>query len=269
MTTFVFTKTLTLKYLSMATTKVIGVTGIEYEVCELTGQHQAVMTKGGGKNMAKKLGELFKMVVKSAGILKNPSDEDLLKIPSADRKLILLTTRNFSLDYDPNFRFEYSYRSDEGKQITTEMEVTISTDYDIKPYINNKGEVIQVKDLNELDLEIETILPKSKKIVRYKMLDGVGELKASTIKESDIDSNTPLYIRNLREITKGADGSDLPLVIRGESLSLRDIEHIRRSIKEHEGYVDSTFVIEHPETGEEIKMDLLAQVGFMFPSGAI
>lgn len=252
--------------------------GIECEIKELDGSHQSILTKGGNKNIEKKLFEMLKDIVVRIGSKNRPEEEDILRILAADKKHILVMARQFALDFDPVFRFDYEYKKDDGTKGKEEFEIPIPENgLPVRPYMVEVKEGKEVKfvpasyaELDDIVKTVELTLPRSGKIVRYDLLDGYGERRGSSVGKNERDVNTPLRMRNLRTFKKSSDGkTEIPVSLDPNKMSLKDIEFVRADIKKREGQVDTEVIIEHPETGEEKIIDALGQVAFFFPSQAI
>jgi hypothetical protein len=240
--------------------------GLTCKVKDLTAGHQEDLTKGGSVNLDAKLNALLKDVIIEFGGKSNLSDEDVLDILSADRKKILFELRQYSLDFDPNFKFTYKY-TEGGEKKEIEQEVDLSDGLPERPFYKTWETFEEMKG----DKVVEVVLPKSEQRVKFKLLDGRGTMLGSAIKKADLNVNSGIVARSPQVFHKlDGDGKELWLKLDPRKLSLKDVEFLRRSIKDHEGQVDTELMFENPVQGEQdVVVDMLGQVAFFFPSEAI
>lgn len=240
--------------------------GLFCRINELTAGHQEDLTKGGSANMDAKLNAVLQDVIIELGGKSNLSEDDILGILGADRKKILVELRQYSLDFDPNFKFTYKY-TDGGEKKEVEQEVDLSDGLPETPFYKTWETFEEML----ADKKVEITLPKCGKRVRFNMLDGRAGLIASGIKKADMSVNSGIKIRKPAYFHKNDDaGKELWMEMDLRKLSLTDIEFLRSEIKRHEGQVDTELMFENPVVGEkDVVVDMLAQLAFFFPSEAI
>lgn len=211
-------------------------------------------------------------VVVRIGDIHTITEDTLRSLLSADRKSILVNTRMFSLGEDnKEFAFKWKYLDKDSKEQQVEKVADLTDGFPTKPYpfqCSTYDEVNQKK-------EIEFTLPRSGEKCKITLLDGKGEEAGSLTKKKDRSSHTPIVMRNPR-ILRESEGKN-PIWIQADldSMSLRDIEAIRKTIKDNEGQVDTEMMFEHPEAEyrspaeRNVVVDLLGEMAFFFPSEAI
>ena len=253
--------------------------GIECEVKELIGKHQRWLTENDGTDFNSKLDKVLADVVVRIGSLTKITEETIRTLLATDRKKILVEVRQYSLDFEKTFEFNYEYTNSQNEKCEHELSIDISNGFNEKPLkvINSEGDVVEspYKELSEVVKDINIVLPKSGKRVIFSLLDGNGEKKAASIPRKSRSSHSAIMIRNPREIIQSNAGNDLPIVLDLDLLSIKDIEFLRSTIKEFEGSLDTEIMFEHPEAetksakDKEIVIDILGEVAFFFPSEAI
>lgn len=263
------------------TTTIILTSGIEAEIKELMGLQQDILTKQDGTSTNEKIDKMLSSCIVRIGDTYEPSPEFIKSLLQADKKKLLLELRMASTDNDPLFVFEYTYE-EKGQKKTKTHEILIEHEVEeidpttgeskvvtkpgllAKPYYNARA----YTSYSEIDKVVKIVLPKSKKEVHYTMLDGAGSAIGAAVKKTEISTHTPLLMRQPKEIIKTENGT-IPTALNLNTLPLKDIEYLRKSIKDHEGDVESEFIIKHPVTDAEIITDMLAQKAFFFPSQAL
>ena len=267
-------------------------TGVSFVVKELTGKEQRLMTEQGDKKQGDSFLEMMESIVISIGSVQNPKKDFIKKLLSGDRKKILLEARKFSLigtDQENKFTFNYKYTNSKKTKEEHEFVVDLSNGCPETPYPifdPKTGEVqkdetgkplpVVCTEYDQVQKDVTITLPRSKKQVIFTLLDGFGEDIATLSKKKDKSSHTTLQMRNPRELYKKESSSEaIPIQLHLDSLSLVDIEYLRKAIKNVEGEVDTIVEFEHPEAeikiGSEktVRIDLVSQPAFFFPSGAI
>lgn len=252
--------------------------GIECEVQEFKAKHQEMLTAGlNSKKFSERLGEILKDVVVRLGSVTNITQEVIDNLLSCDKKKILIECRFFSLGFE-DFEFDYEYRTDKGLKKT--HRVVISFDEDgfptkgLKKLRNGQFEDAVYTEVDDIEKDVEVVLPRCGERVRFTMLDGKGEAMMAGINRKDISSSTPILIRRPVKFHKDNAGKDIPIQLRLSDLSIADIEFLRKTIKEVEGNIDSTVTFTRPEdddtgTSDEVTLDVTQVTAFFFPSGAI
>lgn len=243
--------------------------GVECEVKEMTGKEQRILTEQDGKSFGVKLNEVLQSIIVRIGSKKVISTEDITNLLSEDRKCILWECRMFSVGEDV-FKFRYNYIDKNKKEQVLEMDVDLNDKEPMKPYAE------QYTELSEIKKDVFITLPRSKKKVRFKLLDGFGESIGASMKKSELSSHTPILMRQPVEFIKTNNGqSETPVKLNLDKLSLVDIEALRKAIYEAEGKFPTELKFEHPEADlkpsaeKYVVTDLLGEIAFFFPSGRI
>lgn len=237
--------------------------GVECEVAELTGKEQRLLTEQKHKKFTEKLEDVLVSVLKRVGNNHTISEEFVKTMLSEDRKAVLWKARMISVE-EPTFNFGWDYVDQNDKKQTHPLAVDLTVDYQWKPYYK------QWKEYDEIDRQVTTTLPKTQKVITFTLLDGVGERAGNATKKDERSSHTPILMRNPTELIEGT-----PVKVNLDKLPLKDIEHLRKAIKEHEGKVPTEVRFEHPDAEykaqheKDVVLDLLGQLAFFFPSEAI
>lgn len=261
----------------------ILVSGVKATYTSLTGKHQRLLSENEGKNFATTIYDVMADVVKSVGSLSGSdlspkffSDVMLEK----DRRDLQVAIRMYSMNDEPLFSFDFKYDDAEGRKKVDPVDIRLEYDEDYidedtgqkktrtvvgcpcKPYYK------QWTEYSEIDRAVVIILPDCKKEVQFFLLNGVGaKLLQTTPKKKRsthtlIEMHTPCY----KELT---DKSFKWISLDLDDLTLKDIEFLRSEIRRHEGFVDTEVVFLHPVTQEKQFVDIVGQVTFFYPSGAI
>lgn len=243
--------------------------GVECEVKEMTGKEQRILTEQDGKKFGDKLNAVLLSVVVRIGSKKVVSEDDIKKLLSEDRKCILWECRMFSVGED-KFTFSYNYVDGNNKEQTMNLDVDLEDREPVKPYKT------QYSELDEIEKDVFITLPRSGKKVRFTMLDGVGESIGALMNRKQLSSHTPIMMRRPVEFVKTNEGkTETPVKLNLDTLSLVDVEYLRKSIYENEGKFPTELKFEHPEADSKpvseryVVTDLLGEVAFFFPSGRI
>jgi len=268
-----------LKKNTMETTHVFNLlSGVECEVKELTGKHQKMLTAG-SKDFEKKLSAMLSDVIVRIGDERQIDEEFIKGMLSCDKKKALVEIRQFSLGFEETFSFTYDYRDLDNTKQTHEVNVHLEDGNFPSRTVKREGEEGLVDaDYTDYADVLENkdkfiTLPRSGKEVRFTMLDGRGEAIGSAAKKADRSSHTLLKMRRPVYFHKKEGGNEaVPIQLDLDELSYMDIEHLRKEIKLHEGFVDTEIVFEHPnsELGEDdLREDVLGITAFFFPSEAL
>lgn len=253
--------------------------GVPCTVKELTAKHQRMLTEQKNKTMHENLNEVLADVIVELGDRKQVSVDFVRAMLSEDRKLALCEVRQFTMDFDPLFKFTFDYLSSTGEKEKAPLEIDLSEGFKAKPYMvihPESGELVAAsyESYDEIKRTIEITLPKSGQKVKFDLLDGEAEVRAQKIKKADRNSHSAILIRKPRYMHNNGS-SEVEMGLRLDDLSIKDIEYLRTQIKAFEGKVDTEAMIEHPEaetkTGKdkEVIVDLLSTLAFFFPSEAI
>lgn len=243
--------------------------GVECEHTELTGKEQRLLTEQKGKKMGEQLNDVIESIVKRIGSNHTVTAETVKSLLSEDRKAILWQARRESVSGD-EFMFNWDYIDTDKKQQNKTMKVAlVDESFAWKPYLQ------QATEYEQINKHVEITLAKSGKVVRFTLLDGVGESVGSATKKDERSSHTAIYMRNPVEYMQGASEKNIPVRLNLDKLPLTDIEQLRLAIKEHEGKVPTEIRFEHPDADYKLQheknvvIDLLSQLAFFFPSEAI
>jgi hypothetical protein len=256
--------------------------GVKCGVTDLYGKHQRILTQGSniGKRFNENLSTILADVMVYLGEIKNVTIEDVNEMLDCDRRAALCEVRQFSLDFNPNVAFNYEYTDeDTNRKIVFPVEIDLSKDDGRFPFVpvkvyNKDGELVPVvyskySDVIKNKNRIVT-LPKSKKEITFIMLDGKGNEVGAAIKKKDRSSHSPIKMRRPIEYIPSSDGKNsTPVQVNLDTLKFKDVEHLRGEIRKLEGRVDTEVALKHPDTGEDIFLDILGVVAFFFPSGQI
>ena len=239
------------------------VSGVKCEIKELTGKHQEILTRQTrGESHADRLNQVLKSIVVRVGSVSNITEEFIENMLSEDRKHILVTARQFSMDFEDSFVFHYDYEHN-GRKKTYEVEIPLEDGkFPIKPLDT------LVEDYADITKEVSLELPKSGLKVKFSPLTGVGERMASNAKREDRNASLIYTIRKcmyFRDTEKGG----VWMKLNPADLNFKDLKVLRDEIFKYEGKVDTEIIFNHPDTDEKINIDVVNTVDFFFPSGSI
>jgi len=256
--------------------------GIECEVGEMTGLHQRLLTEQKGKKLGDNLNEMLASLLVRVGSTNGPFKVDFVqRMLSADRRTALAQARMFSVpDEEPeegeekgkrNFNFTWKYMDHSGNEQELPKTVDLSEGFPIKPFPS------QWNEYDHIERDVLVNLEGCGKTVKFSLLDGLGELILANTKKDERSSHTAILMRNPCFMTKTSnDTVPIRMGVRDlDNLSLRDIEKLRKAIKEAEGRIDTEIRFEHPDAERLPKhekwviVDLLDVLAFFFPSEAI
>lgn len=251
--------------------------GVECTVKEMTGIHQRILTEQTNKKIGDNLNEMLADLIIKVGTKTSGFDVEFVnRMLSGDRRKALAEARMFSVGLPDehgkvNFDFTWEYVDNDGNDRKLEQTVDLTAGFPETPYYR------QWENYDEVEKDVLITLPSSGLNIKFTMLDGIGEYLGSKTKREERSSHTPILMRQPR-IMKKTDNAVTPINMSSadlDKLSYRDIEHLRKAIKDHEGRIDTEMKFEHPEA--EIKdphekyviVDLLQLKAFFFPSEAI
>ena len=244
-------------------------TGVTCEVEKFTGNQQRILTEQTDKPIALRMAELILSVTKRIGNNIHLSIADIDNLLSEDRKYILVKAREYTMAYDPIFRIDYEYKSVSGEFLKHPVDFTIPEEgLPCKPYAQ------QVDDYSDIQREYQVTLPDSGVDCLFNLLDGHAEKRFGAIPKKQISAHTPLMMRNVRTLHKDG-GSTIPIQANFDKMSMQDLTFLRKEIEKVEGEVLTTIKFDHPEADSRpdkeriVTVDMLNEVGFFFPSGAI
>ena len=260
------------------------VSGPLCEVTEFTGKQQEILTQS-NKKQDKTISKASRTDILIASLLVAVGSERLehwsedkklafvQKMLGFDKQKLLIEARQFSLDFDPDFTFKYTWLDDAGDKQVDDINVILPYDQDNFPQQTMKieidGELVDA-DFTEYsevleNTKVNLTLPKSGLEISYYMLDGTGEAIMRGIKEADRTINTLL---EARRPVKYVEGTAISLNL--STLSMKDLAVLRTSIKEREGAVDTVIMFEHPDKDNKfgaeknVELDILGINAFFF-----
>lgn len=274
----------------MNTHKFRLISGPICEVKEFTGRQQEILTgsnktKDKSKFNASRTDRLIASILVAVGSerLENFSEDKKMEfvktLMAFDKKHIIIQARQFSMDFDPNFSFRYKWLDDLGNKQEETIDVLLPYDEEhfpttsMKNY-NEAGELEDVLCEEYYEVveksKVTITLPKSGEKVSYTMLDSIGENIIANVKAEDRHINKLL---EARRPVKYIDGTPVSLNLR--DLSFKDIEYLRKSIKDTEGDIDSIIMFEHPDAenragkDKTVELDIVSIEAFFFLSEAL
>lgn len=250
-----------------ATFKFLLVSGVEAEVTFLTGKQQRILTqKLKGQTYSDRLDALLADVLVRVGSYKAIDVDFVQNMLTADRRLALVMTRQFTMDFEKTFKFAYEYESVNGGKATKEFEIPLN-DEGVFPVVPMTE---QYKEYGEIPQHKFVKLPKSGLEVRFELSTGRSERFIATTKKEERSTHSVLEMRR-PAYKKDEVWRKLEL----DDLHLRDIEALRQAMKEGEGRVDTEIQFEHPEAEHKepheqiVTVDVISSINFFYPSGKI
>lgn len=241
--------------------------GISCTIQEMTGESEFFLTNEKYKAKGKGLIALMLDCITRIGDRTTVSEKDIRRMLSGDRKKALIEIRQLSNDYDPEFKFKYEFGNTGGLREKFEYNVTFDEkSFPDKPYAH------QYNNLAEINREIEFTLPRSGKVVTWKMLDVETESDHDAL--YDVEGRSSLTMLELRDpiyFIDDVDGTNQkvkrPVKLDLRKQSWKDLDALRKNILDTEGNVDTLLTIAHMTNKEkEARIDLLSVAAFFFPS---
>jgi len=247
--------------------------GVECEVQELKGKHQRILTEQSNETHSSKLDKILADLIVSIGDRGNVDVAFVQKMLASDRKKSLVEARQFTMDFETSFDFTYDYVDANGKKQDYPLHIELDEGFPTKPLMvidEEKGMIeAAYENYDDIQRAIKITLPSGTE-VEFDLLDGKGEELAMKTKKAARSSHTALTMRRPRYYSDGT-----PIQLNLDNLSYRDIEALRKAIKELEGQVDTEIMFEHPESElkspneKDVVLDVLGVIAFFFPSEAI
>jgi hypothetical protein len=209
--------------------------------------------------------------------------------------------RQFSLDYQETFDFDYEWALKDGHRQKQDYTVNFTPeDFPFTPYAwvreaydqavanaREKAESdgreftederwrIPIPDLYQ---DYQTVLEKKKYVVelprsgakvRMELLDGVGETHLIQMPDEDQSSHTPIKLRN-PQVLEMKEGKEREYSLNLDKLSIKDISFIRKTFRDLEGDIDTSMVIANQkDPNQTVRVNLIALPAFFFPSVVI
>lgn len=255
--------------------------GLECTITELGGKQFRILSKKvKGETHTDRLTRMLASIIVEIGgtNLKNMNTDAAVEVVKGlfanDRKHILVEARQFSLDFEPDFKFEYEF-ADGGTTFKESLSADLSDTYGHFPVTPMK------KQFNALysdgDKWVELILPRSEVKVKFNPLDGKGESIGANTK--DPDYNMLFTMRRCQYLDTDAGeetGKGVWVSLNPEQLNQRDYAFLFNAFKEYEGSVDVEMKFKHPKAAELgltgadafIIVNLLEVDSFFFPADA-
>jgi uncharacterized protein YacL (UPF0231 family) len=264
----------------MNTKKIKLPSGVECIISELLGKHQRLLTQKNGEDVTGNFNEVLVSIIQELGDIKSVALSDVQGMLAPDRKEVLVQARHLTMGKNEPFNFNFEYYD---KVIGRKEKLALSYDFiesgdfpvtEVKK-LDADGKVViaNYTKFSEIVKEFEIVLPRSKKLVSFTMLDGHGETIVAETKKKNRDSHLPLRARKVKEIVvvdkQGKDKKPTKVNLNLDTLPLKDIAVLRNTIQELEGRVDTEIAFEHPETEEMTYQDALGSLAFFFPSESI
>lgn len=253
--------------------------GVECEVKGMVGKHQRILTEKQNSDSNDNLNKVLADVIVRVGSNKDINEQFVKSMLSCDRKKALVEVRQFTMDFETSFEFNYDYKDSNGQKQNYPLTLDLTDGFPVKPLIIVEGDKVKEADYTEysdIQRDIELVLPKSGMKIVFSLLDGKGEDIGSRTAKGNRSSHTAIKMRNPRELKESKNsGEIIPIQLNLDNLPFKDIEYLRATIKEIEGRVDTEFMFEHPEADfqplgqRDVVIDIISQKAFFFPSEAI
>lgn len=273
--------------------------GVPVECFQLYGEHYEILTSNKYKG-EEKMNELILSLLVSVGSVKiKNSPENKLKnrqflnsIRGEDKRHILASVRQASMDYEKYFEWVYKWVKEDGTSMDTPQKVNLN-DVEKEYTQNHLDKLVEIygaehleffKELNangtflttpsmhraseysDLQTDYIVTLPKLKMDIKLRYLTGTGELFLANFNKKKISTNTLIEAR-FPEYQEGEKW----IRVKAKDLHMQDLEYLRGQIEKHEGNVEMELRFKNPDTTSSqktISVDLIGETAFFFPSGA-
>lgn len=289
----------------MQSNKTVLTCGLVAITGALLGKHQRILSESRGDfyaGLEEVLASLtYKLGDKDLTTLSPEERKEIFaKMPSFEKRKLLVDIRQASLGNDPYFDFDFTYKSErketKDKEITTTINCMFDEGFPFKPtcrftpdILEGKTSIREIKEaLNNLTpvnystvdemiagKKVDVVLPNSKMKISFTMLDAGGEAIIRKVTANTVTSHTPLLARNPIYYDEET-GTPIRMLSNDlDKLTYLDIETLRAVIKAVEGRVDTEYKFTHPEAdlkpdaSKYVVIDVLSEIGFFFPSGAL
>lgn len=254
-----------------------NLSGIEYEITEFSGKHQRLVSQREEGIDKGSLEIILSDIIVRVGSVKisNLPDAERLefvkKLPSEDRKKALFVARQYTYE-DNTLDFIYHYVSKVGAKKGLSLTHKVFVE-DINAMIQEFPYPNQVTELKDFPFEQFGMFPKSKEEYRFRIR--TGESEEIMMRDKNPSSHTMILASQPKVVRTTNKQGDLlkepvPVVIDfrmlDSVLSVKDIETLRGHINKVEGKFKSTIGFPHPETSEDVILDLLQIPAFYLPS---
>lgn len=276
--------------------------GVSFKVRALKGKDQETLTTVDQDNSS--TSSIDKVLANCLISIGNKGDAEITPkvvggLLSNDRKFILVTLRQHTLNYKELFEFKYEWPIDSGKKDKDVQEFSVnftSDNFPIKPYWWIKEKIEEtLKDDPDIDIpdghkvlypvmfenysdmieehqEVEGEF-ESGTLYKWKLLD--GQMEKNMVASKKINVNTPIKMRNVKylfgdapDVEQGGDAKKQVWTIFNVSdADILDLEQLRAEIGDKEGMVDTGLTIQHQTNPlKQVKIDLISTPAFFFPS---
>lgn len=269
--------------------------GFEVQVRPMDGRHQTMLTKQSQLTFPERISTVMADLVDYVGSVRRPDAKFFDNMLAGHRAKIMYEIRQFSLDFDMDFKFKLDFYNPKTKrkepvefdqmleheieeEVEGELVITKHPGLRSHPYkVLVDGEYVprvyeadaDYQAVIDIDKYIYTTLPKSGKEIRFRMLDGRGESLGAKFKKEDLSSAVLLDMRFIQEKLQ-LEKSVQWLEARHETYNIKDLTHIRTLIQKHEGRLDSETKVTNPfDESEQQVLNILGSVSFFFPGGVI
>lgn len=253
-----------------------NLSGIEYEITHFSGKHQRLISQRDDGVDAGSLDVILSETILRVGSVKinSLSDKERIEfvksLPSEDRKKVLFKAREFTYG-DDTMTFQYNYISRRENTRGLSMSHTETID-SIQAMIQETPYAEQSNEIDTLPKLFTGTFPVSGEQYQFMLRNGHSEDTAA--KDKNPSSHTLILANNpVRIQTKNKQlellKHPVPIMITHKSLDTmhpRDIECLRKHIQSVEGRFKSSIGFPHPETGNDVVMDLLQLPAFYLPS---
>lgn len=272
--------------------------GVKFSVRNLIGEDQDLLTKQMNKGDSGAFNEMLSNALQSLGNLEKNriTPKVASSMLSNDRKFILLTLRQHTLDYKEMFEFKYEFALRQGHNAKEvyDYEVKLTHEnFPVKPYywmrehldklsredgtgefVRPDGHIIPFPELypsyDEMLAEnkfvIVDALPKCGLKVRWELLDGLIERQFSEVMKNDMRVNLMIDMRKPK-YSFMKDGKEQWIMFDASKQHVIDLECLRSDIQDKEGNVDTSLTIQHPDDpARQQRVELIALPVFFFPS---
>jgi hypothetical protein len=219
-------------------------------VREMTGREEEILA---ARNMSvtKKFNKIISNCLTSVGTFTGEKDIEkiVLSLPQGDRLFLLLAVRRVSLGDDMPF-------------------VTVCPDSDCKKKSQLEVDLSELtikKMPNPLVRQYEDVLPKTKKTIRMKVLDGYGEEMLAKAAQANKDNISTAILARVESIDgKAASLEDIL------TLPMMDRNHLRDLWQDYEGGIDTDIEVTCPNCNLDYSTSVdLGSPGFFNPSGTL
>lgn len=258
--------------MQVSTHEFILPSGVRAIVKSLTGQHEEFLTQQlKGEDHSHRLNKVLADVLVQVGSNKSIDVDFVESMLAVDRKLCLVTVRQFSMDFEEFFEYDYEY--EDVSDITrthTELIPIEGGNFPFDPM------PVQYVEYSEIQRQYKVTLPKSGQEITLNLLDGNAERMGTKLKKNERSTLSLLKLRNPVYMFKKDGGKEaVPVQLDLRKVGYKDLDFLRSAIKEAEGKVHTEIRFDHPEAEtnptvqKKVVVDVLSTINFFFPSGTL